>query len=306
MVTVIDISYYQEPHKLDYKRVASQIDGVILRGAYGTIVDTALKEHFTNFAKLGVPIGLYHFIVNYRTASEQVKTFETAINLVKGLGNGIELGYWADVENEKGAQPLTKDRVDQYMKLAEKQWGEFGVYTSRNYWDIIMGVDTYRSRKLWVAHYGASVPYLPVTGGWDRWWLWQYTSSGRLDGYPTSLDMSHFWGSGTDFNKWVGSDIIIPSPDPDKPMYDVEIVNCKALTIREGAGAHYNPVGYLSNGDVKSVYEERYGWLRIKEGWISGAYTSRQETGGEVTIPQQELTLEDKVNRLWEIHPELH
>lgn len=43
---------------------------------------------------------------------------------------------------------------------------------------------------------------LPKTGGWKDWFLWQYTSKGKIPGVNVHLDLSWFNGSEEDFRRW--------------------------------------------------------------------------------------------------------
>jgi len=42
MKPIIDISYWQQPALIDYDKLAGQVDGVILRAAYGVKADGQL------------------------------------------------------------------------------------------------------------------------------------------------------------------------------------------------------------------------------------------------------------------------
>jgi lysozyme len=291
MIKIIDISYWQQ--NIDYGTLSQNIDGVILRAAYGTMQDKMVETHYTEFAKRGVPIGFYHYVVEYKSPQAQGETF---LNTVSKLEAELEplgrLGYWCDVELEKNAPPLTRKTVDQYVAYVEDSGITLDFYSSRYYWDIIMKTDAYSDRKFWVAHYGAVSPLMPATGGWKNWWLWQHTHKGRVNGYHSDLDMNHFWGDYSDFNNWVGEDIVVPTPDPEEHLFEVE-VTASYLNIRAGAGTQHEIVGLLSNGDKRTVYREYAGWLKIPEGWISGAYTIKVEKP-----PVVELTLEQRVDRL--------
>ena len=44
MKPIIDISFWQDPDKINYDLLASQIDGVIIRAAYGTSKTRNLKR----------------------------------------------------------------------------------------------------------------------------------------------------------------------------------------------------------------------------------------------------------------------
>jgi len=201
---IIDISYYQPPDKINYDVLSAEIDGVILRAAYGTGVDgkwpnqpdPAFNRHYEEFHKRGVPIGAYHYIVEYKTVDAQLAIAKQALD-----GKVLKLGFWNDVELEGGAPPLTRKTVIEYMTKGEAIFGEIGIYTGAWCWNPIMGTDNpYSSRRLWVGSY-TSTPYMPI--GWNEWWLWQYTSSGRLNGYAGNLDMNKC--TDTTWSIWVGN-----------------------------------------------------------------------------------------------------
>ena len=190
---IIDISYHQRPESIDYDKIASQIDGAILRAAYGTGApgkfegaDPAFETHYDELHKRGVPLGAYHYITEYQDIDEQARLFLDTVR-----GKEMQLGYWCDVELEDGAERLTANSVIRWMELVEAELGRVGIYTGRWTWKPIMGDEYARfaDRPLWMSAYTASPePYIPH--GWERYDLWQYTSSGHLDGYTGNLDMS--------------------------------------------------------------------------------------------------------------------
>lgn len=309
MIRIADISYWQQ--NIDYDKFSKDIDGVILRGAYGVWADTMFDTHYREFRKRGIPVGIYHYIVEFRTAREQAKTLSDVISKsieVSDLGNGygevtagFELGIWNDVEIQANSERLTRSTVLAYHNRLEELIGfEVGVYTSRHMWDSIMGSDDLKTRKLWIAHYGAVSPLLPATGGWSKWWLWQKTSQGRVDGYPSDVDINDFWGLEADYNEWVGRDVA--EPKPLEPLYEIE-VTANALNVRSSPvyfADGRNIVTTLENGDKREVYRVENGWLRVGEGWISSNYVIKVED--EIKEP----TDSDKLERLWDAHPELH
>jgi GH25 family lysozyme M1 (1,4-beta-N-acetylmuramidase) len=215
-VKIIDISYHQDPDKINYDDLAKSADGFILRAAYGTGVDgkwqgtdPAFDRHYNElWVKRGKPCGAYHYIVAYKPIPDQV---EVMYNAVKG--KKLLLGLWCDVELEKGADPLTAQHVIDYMTQAEAKMGKFGIYNGHWCWMDIMGNQEarYSDRKLWMSVYTTS-PDNYIPHGWDKWWLWQYTSTARLPGYYGNLDVSYFYGSREDFNKWIGGSVLLNIP----------------------------------------------------------------------------------------------
>jgi GH25 family lysozyme M1 (1,4-beta-N-acetylmuramidase) len=299
---IIDISAWQDPAKINYEKIAEQVNGVILRGAYGIWKDTRFAQHYATFKRLGVPLGIYHYLVEYKSALEQAGIF---YNIISGEGviDDFKLGVWCDVELELGAIPLTRKTVDTYINsLQGRGLSDIGMYSSRYYWDSIMKTDYYKNQKLWIANYSATSPALPATGGWTKWWLWQYTKYGVLDGYAGGLDTNHFWGTPADYNAWVGKVVVDPA-EPRVPLYTVECIATVMMNIRQQPFVANNIVGTLKNGEKRDVYAESNGWLNIKEGWISAAYTIRV-----TDIPEPPVVISDaeKLERLWSAHMELH
>lgn len=185
MKPIIDISYWQDPALINYDQLAAEVDGVILRAAYGVRKDTAFDRHYAEFTRRGVPLGAYHFIVEYKPIAEQVALFLNAVN-----NKSLKLGYWCDVEYEAGADKLTAKSVIGWMEGVEAKVGKCGVYAANWCWRAIMGDEyaRYKTRKLWCAAYTSSIIIPP---GWDgNWYMWQYANSGRLDGYGGELDMN--------------------------------------------------------------------------------------------------------------------
>jgi hypothetical protein len=104
--------------------------------------------------------------------------------------------------------------------------GECGVYAANWCWRSIMGVEyaRYSNRKLWCAAYTKEVIIPP---GWDKYWLWQYTSSGRLNGYGGNLDMNKFGGSDAEFQEWIGGNKVLlnipPLAQRDPKWKDIQL-----------------------------------------------------------------------------------
>lgn len=249
MKPIVDISYYQKPFEIDYSLVSQNISGVILRAAYGTGAsawgqgpDPAFDRHYQEFHDRGIPIGAYHYIVQYRSAEDQVALMYQAIE-----GKELKLGLWCDVELEGGAEPLTKQMVHTYMQLAETQIGEFGIYTSANMWRQIMNGAYYTNRKLWVAHYGAVKPTLPQ--GWTSYWLWQTdgTGTGRIAGYDKGIDLNKFFGTQAQFNEWIGQESP-PETEPLTALYYPCDQSLSYITQYFGENPVYYPTSRGHNG----------------------------------------------------------
>ena len=267
MKPIIDISFYQSPTAIDYDLLAANVSGVILRACYSTYKDTAFDRHYAELTSRGVPCGAYHYIVGNANIAQQAAAFDAAVG-----AKDLRLGCWIDVEDVRVNTKLYRQNVLDYAALQP----DMGIYTSKGAWATIMGGIYLNDRKLWVAHYTtAPQPLMPT--GWDSWWLWQYTSSGRLPGYAGNLDTNRFYGTDQQFADWIGGEV--PAPDPDK-LFDARVVTTPPNRLR----TRYTPAGlvrpeadWLQSQAIVPVYETSgMGWWRVEfETWASSEWMQR-------------------------------
>ena len=184
------------------------------------------------------------------------------------------------------------------------------VYTSASKWDAIMRSNVLSSRRLWIAHYGTSIPMLPKTGGWPTWWLHQYTDRGKLPGHSGGLDLNRFNGSEVQYYEWAGEEYGGENPEPEDVTYVIEMLG--NLFVRERPGGDKIPAGegYLVAGANTGPYHTKNmqsGWYEIEVdgviGWISGLTKWTRITVVEDDPDEPEtplLTLQKRVTRLEE------
>jgi murein DD-endopeptidase MepM/ murein hydrolase activator NlpD len=238
-VTIIDISYWQQPTELNYDKLCASIDGAILRCAYGVRKDTAFERHYSELTARGVPVGYYAFLVEYKPVPEQIAVHKAAV-----AGKRFALGRWCDVELESGADPLTAKTVIDYMTRSDAEIGETDIYTGNWCWGPIMGTEAgrYSNKRLWAAAY-STLPIIPQ--GWSNWFLWQYTSSGKLDGYAGNLDMNKYNGTDAEYHAWVGG-TVEPVNIPEKLYYPLP--EGYPVSQRFGANPSWYPTSKGHNG----------------------------------------------------------
>lgn len=259
----IDISKYQDPAKIDYDEIAEQVDFVILRIGFGWAKDIYFERHYLAFTERGVRIGVYHFPLNTRL-QEQADLVKQALD-----GKRIEVGLWVDVE----AQYQSRSEINAYIPLLESTLDtEVGIYTSYSKWLEVMQNETrWASRRLWVANYGVSVPRLPSP--WKKWCVWQYSSTGRLNGYSGNLDLD--WADADCLNAIpvIGNAVPADPPVTETPLFRVRIVTVKPNKYRvyKAVNGEVYPrdTHWLDSGDERDVYQVQGDWYRIGAGqWI--------------------------------------
>ena len=262
----VDVSKWQDPTKIDYDELAEQVDFVILRIGFGWAKDVHFERHYLAFTERGVRVGGYHFPLNTRL-QEQADLVKQALD-----GKRIEAGLWVDVE----AEYQSRSEINAYIPLLESSFDtEVGIYTSHSKWLEVMQNETrWASRRLWVANYGVTVPKLPSP--WKKWCVWQYSSTGRLNGYAGNLDLD--WADADCLNAIPVIGDAMPAeppepPEPETPLFRVRIVTTKPNKYRVykaiNGEAYPRDTDWLDSGDERDVYQVQGDWYRVgTDQWI--------------------------------------
>lgn len=271
MKPIIDISFWQAPLAIDYDKLADQVDGVIIRAAYGTGEDTKFDQHYLELSARGIPVGAYHYLIGSQSMSKQASAFNEIT-----AGKELKLGRWMDVEDTRSGTRLYLNQVLEYAALMP----DMGIYTSRSKWHEIMGGMYLTDRKLWVAHYTtASAPLMPV--GFSSYWLWQYSSTGKLDGYNGNLDMNRFGGSEQEWLAWIGEEEPDPEPDPEpepqEPLFQARVYSWATpyVNVRNKPSTSGTVVGKNYPNDIVDVVRNDGEWLALLNGYSMSKYYER-------------------------------
>lgn len=186
----IDVSYHQGT--INWSKVkAAGIEFAILRigyGMYDNQKDAQFENNYKNARAAGVPVGVYHY--SYATS---VAEAEREANLVvKWLNNrDLDLPVYFDIE-DKSQQNLGKSTLNSmcetFCNIIEAAGYWAGIYSNK-YWatSIIDGPTLGKRYTYWVAQYNNKCTY---TGPYA---MWQYSSSGSVNGISGKVDMNHLY-----------------------------------------------------------------------------------------------------------------
>ena len=186
----IDVSAWQK--EIDWEKVkAAGVDFVIIRCGYrgaktGVLVeDSYFYKNLQGAKYAGIDVGVYFFT----QALNETEAVEEA-SMVLALVGDTELDYpiFIDTENTNGrADPLDKNTrtavCDAFCKTIERAGKKAGVYASRNWFNTKLDDDKLESHVRWVAEYASTTAYA------KRYEMWQYTSSGSIDGINGRVDL---------------------------------------------------------------------------------------------------------------------
>lgn len=224
----IDISNHQRG--LDLSKI--DCDFVIIKATEGkSHVDQYCDGFFQQALSLGKKLGVYHFANNSdNTAKQEADWF---INNTRGyIGKAIPVLDWEDdvtdnipwalewlqrVEQAYGCKPLI------YMSESVVNRYDWSPVANANY-------------GIWVAKYRDNLPdynydmskagNVPSIKYWSTMALWQWTSTGRLNGWNGNLDCNVFYGDATAWDKYVGSGSSSNTPsNPTTPQQPQRLSN---------------------------------------------------------------------------------
>ena len=217
----IDISNWQRG--IDLSKVPC--DFVIAKATEGIgYVDKSCDGFIQQAIKLGKPFGFYHF-ARPTANNDAIREADYFYNNCKGyFGKGIPILDW-EAENKHNVAYAKKwlDRVYQLSGVKPVIYMSESVVNSYD-WSSVANADY----GLWVAKYRDNNPdynYNMANAGSRprvKWWkfycMWQWTSSGRLNGYNGNLDCNVFYGDGATWDKYAGKSGTTQPVKPTQPV----------------------------------------------------------------------------------------
>lgn len=184
----IDVSSWQG--RIDWDKVkAAGIDFAIIRCGYGMDQTDQDDEYFefnaSECERVGIPYGVY--IYSY---ADSVYRAESEADHVLRLIQGHSLSYpvYFDMEDAStlsvGKDGLAAIATAFCSKITAAGY-PVGIYANLNWWTNYLTDPCFDNWYRWMAQYNSSCSY---TGTYA---MWQYTSSGTVDGISGRVDMNY-------------------------------------------------------------------------------------------------------------------
>lgn len=197
MLFGIDVSSHQGNINTGAMFDNGKIDFVIAKATEGcTYVNPYCDAVMQSAISRNKPCGVYHF-ARRNDAKAEAQHF---VNNCKGyIGKAIPiLDYEADALANGVSWALT------WLKEVERLWGVkpmiyMSLSVTKEYnWQSVVD----NNNGLWMAQYNSSAS---KPGYWGLLAMWQYTSSGHVNGYGGNLDCNYFYGDIAAWNKYANS-----------------------------------------------------------------------------------------------------
>lgn len=187
----IDISKWQGT--VDFTKVATQVDFVILREGYGNTIDSKFLEYVKGCQKSNINIhGVYHFIYATNSKAAREEAASAIENVIKaGLPKTTRI--WADLEYDtiekakSSGVTLGKDEINLFTKTFCKAITDAGyktgIYTNIDYYKNYYTQELLNKYPIWLADYSGEPDF--------ECSMHQYSSSGKVSGISGNVDMDY-------------------------------------------------------------------------------------------------------------------
>lgn len=182
----IDVSFYQGD--IDFAKVkAAGIGFVMLRAGYGwenpTVqTDKMFYQNYRNAVKAGLPCGAYHYSYARSTREAELEA-DFFLKVIKDCKLGYPVAF--DMEDASQAHLSRKtltDIVIAFCDKVEKAGYYVCLYSNPDWMKSRLDMVRLKRFDVWLAHYSTEA-------GYDGMGMWQYSSTGKVDGIKTNVDL---------------------------------------------------------------------------------------------------------------------
>lgn len=204
----IDVSAAQG--QIDWQRVkAVGVDFAILRLGYGSGgTDRKFAENVAECKRLGIKFGVYLYSYAWDAATAREEALWT-VSVLRSHGvspSDLSLPVYYDLENQNPAtgKPAGVDSKNNYREITggpttfaamgraycgvvENAGYTPGVYANLRWWNNYLTESDFNNWDRWVAQYNSTCDY---KGDYS---LWQYSSSGSVDGIAGRVDVNYLY-----------------------------------------------------------------------------------------------------------------
>ena len=189
----IDVSEFQG--SIDWAKVKKDgVEFAILKLANiydydANYKDSKFDTNYKNARAQGIKVGAY--IYNY---CNTVDTLKKGLEWVIGklAGKKLDLPLYLDME-DKDIQGETKETLtnqcNKFAKYVKSKGYRAGVYANLNWLENELNPGDFdKDISVWVAQYYKECQYE------GKYLIWQYTSSGKVNGISGNVDMNYYYG----------------------------------------------------------------------------------------------------------------
>lgn len=213
--TGIDVSYHNGT--INWEQVkASGVDFVIIRCGYGRDErgqdDRQWYRNVSECERLGIPFGVYLYSYAKDTDSARSEA-QHVLRLISG--HNLTYPVYYDMEDDSTIGCDLTSIATTFCNTIKSAGYAVGVYASLSWWNTYLTAPCFGQWYRWVAQYNSTCKY---TGEYA---IWQYSSTGRVSGISTDVDMNYLIGYPKDHG--AASSINIPDETQNIISYSAHV-----------------------------------------------------------------------------------
>lgn len=254
----IDVSYHNG--NIDWESVAADgVEYAFLRAGYRGYGNGSLQQDskFTTYAadaaQAGIPIGVYYF-TEATNEAEAIEEAQDCIRMIQENNINVTLPIALDYEYQKNAagelvspkaglskEAATANCIAFCDTIAEAGYTPIIYANMSDLKTLIDGAALSENYGIWLAHYTTATSYS------SNYQIWQYTSSGKVDGISGKVDCN-FWYSQEELN----------ITTPVQKTYDLKTATIEAIPTQTFTGKQIKPALNIKVGSKTLTAGKHY------------------------------------------------
>ncbi|MCQ2546784.1 MAG: hypothetical protein MJ161_04460 [Clostridia bacterium] len=273
----IDISYWQGKVSSDnWKKIRDAgVTHAILRVGYSGLSngkhnpDSVFDNNIKGAYKAGIKVGVYYYSTAVST-SEALSEAKYTVGLLKNYKSMITLPVVFDYEtggrlSSRVMRNAGTDSCKAFCDYVKSAGYTPMVYA--NYMTLTKYIDYKTLEKkypIWLANYTTNGSATTYPGSYC---MWQYSSSGRVNGLSGSIDINYVFNNGQGGFLASGNTPAVTATMPSKKVKSYKVLTGSSMNIRKGPSTSYKSVGLVAKG--KTVYATGItgSWAKLANGY---------------------------------------
>ena len=282
----IDVSVWNGD--INWSKVKTQVDFVILRIGFSETLDNRFLEYAENCETYDIPYGVYHYSYAL-SSSEAAAEAKWVLNALKTYNYNPDLPIFFDMEDGTQASLGTSAKEAICRGFCDTIWEggrEPGFYGFTR-WFSSSFISTYlNSMPVWIAQIDGFSSNGTATHDGGTW-LWQFSWEGSFSGISGDVDCNYCYAN------WPGID-----SSTDTPSDTTYLADCTAypahfsgkttasVNMRQYPSTSYTSMGIIASGttlEVTGLYKNSSGgyWYQVTSagttGYIDAGYITPVE-----------------------------
>lgn len=260
----IDVSVWNG--NIDWAKVATQIEFVIIRAAWECTEDDKFDINAQGCRDNNIPFGVY--VYSYaETVQEAINEANAVLNIVSDYDLALPIYFdWEDSVCVNLPASTQAEIVKAFCDTIRAAGRQPGLYTYTWLIPNAFSDSYFNTLPIWVAHYGVS--YHGYKGGVH---MWQYSCTGTIDGISGNVDLNHMYvelpGENSSDTSYLSQCDYYPS--------NVMIKTTEQTNMREYPASGYSLMETIpadTSLHATGLYRNTYGnlWYQVEKDGVTG------------------------------------